>query len=223
MRKRGLAPFAATMMVAVLALLLVAGCSGSEGTQRAPEEQATKQEQQATKQEQQATKQEQQATKQEQQATKQEGPNQEPQVVIENDENVGTAAPEGQVVIAPDAAPAGSAQEGAALEAVIAYYEAAELGDYAYTYDALDSAARQRYSYDGWLYANEQLDTAASEFVVFSVEELPGHTAQVWVGLTAYLPDGSSFDRYTRFVYENGAWRHALTMEEYGMFDSVLF
>jgi hypothetical protein len=70
--------------------------------------------------------------------------------------------------------------------------------------------------------ANEQLDTAAGEYVVFAVEETPGNAARVRVGLTVSLPDGSSSNRYTDFINERGAWRHSLTREEYELFDSVL-
>ncbi len=226
---------AAFLPAVVLAILFMAGCSQSSGTQQASEEQRKNEELQQRvdqmekeKEEEEVQQQidelkkeqEEQADKQEEQADKQEEQGQEPQVVVERNEVVGTAAPEGRVVITPDATYAGTAQEAAALDAAIAYYEAAELGNYAYTYDALVGPDQSRYSYGEWQYANEQLDTASGEFVIFSVEEV--YATNVRVGLTVYPASGSAFNRYTDFVYENGAWRHSLTREEYDLFDSTL-
>ena len=124
---------AAFLPAVVLIILFMTGCSQSSGTQQASQEQQQNEELQQQVDD----------LKKEQEEQKQQ---QEPQVVIERNEVVGTAAPEGRVVITPDATYAGTAQESAALDAAIAYYEAAELGDYAYTYDALVGANRARYS-----------------------------------------------------------------------------
>ncbi len=209
----------------MLAISNIAGCAWFSGT-----EQAVKDQQQQNKdlqqkldeltrqQEQEKLQQQIDELKEEQEEQKeQEKQNQEPPVVV-----VGTSAPEGQVVISPQATYAGTDQEAAALKAAIAYYEAAERGDYTYTYNALTRADQRKYSRTQWVRANGQLDTAAGEYVVFSVEETSGNRNHVRVGLTVSLPDGSSSNRYTDFIYERGAWRHSLTREEYELFDSVL-
>lgn len=216
----------ALLLAAVLAILLAAGCAESPGAQQAVEDEQQNEElqQRLDELEEQQDEELQQRVdeleEQEEQAAEQQ--NEQPQVVFEDNRGIGTAAPEGRVVIVPDATYAGTTQEASALEAAIAYYEAAERGDYTYTYNALHSADQEKYSYDEWLYANEELDSAAGEFEIFLVEESSGSAAQVRVGLTVYLADGSSSDRFTYFYYENGAWRHYLTMEEYEVFDSVL-
>ena len=41
------------------------------------------------------------------------------------------------------------------------------------------------------------------------------------VGVTVYrtFEDGTSIDRYTLFVFEDGAWKHRFTEEEIGIFE----
>lgn len=206
------------LLTVMLAILLVAGCSGSSETQQAVKDQQQNEE---LKQEVDELKRQKEQEELQQQIDElkeaQEQQGQEPPDIV-----VGTSAPEGRVVLSPNATYAGTTQEAAALGAATAYYEAAERGDYSYTYNALVRLDQRRYSYAEWVNANEQLDSAAGEFVIFSVEETPGNADNVRVGLTVYTTDGGSFDRYTDFTYERGAWRHSLTGEEYRMFDSVL-
>ena len=141
---------------------------------------------------------------------------QQPQVVVETGD-----APEGVVVTSPDYTYSGS-EAGDVLDAAIAYYQAAETGDYYYTYNHLSAPDQGYYTYDQWVYANNALDSAAGEFVIYDVtpESSPDF---YYVSLTVYLADGTSYDRTTEFTYEPGrGWVHWLTSEEYDMFDSVL-
>lgn len=154
----------------------------------------------------------------------------EAKVVVENAESGEdpTVAPEGVVVISPDIV-TNTDLEGSALAAAVGYYRAVELGDYTYTYNALSLADQDNYTYDQWLYANDVVDSAAAEFEVFRALVDSPNTAGVTgyphvadVGLTVFYPDGSLDTRYTYFVYEGGVWKHWLTAEEEGIFDSAL-
>lgn len=216
--------FGAYLLAAVLVILLAAGCSGSSETQQAVEDQQQQNEElqkeidelKSQKDQENQEKLQQQIDQLKEAQEEPEEQNQEvPDIII------GSSAPEGQVVVGPNATYAGTTKEAAALRATIAYYEAAEQGDYASTYNRLLGVDKRRYSYAEWVRANERLGTAAGEFVVFLVEETP-NSDRVRIGLTVYPGDGSSLDRYTDFIYENGAWRHSLTGEEYELFDSVL-
>lgn len=142
--------------------------------------------------------------------------NQQPQVVVAAD-----GAPEGVVVTSPDYTYSGS-EAGTVLDAAIAYYQAAELGDYETTYSLLSYADQDVYTLDEWIAANTALDSAASEFVVYNVEPQAGYSGWYWVDLTVYLADDSSVDRRTEFVYEDGVWHHYLTTEETQMFNEAL-
>jgi len=201
----------------MLTLLLVAGCNGQQEEQKKKKnEELQRKIDELERQKEQEKLQQQIDDLKEEQREQGEQNQEQPDIVI------GTSAPEGRVVISPHATFAGTDQEAAALKAAIAYYEAAERGDYRDTYNALPRGDQQKYAYAESAHANEELDTAAGEFVIYSVEETPGPADHVRVGLTVYPGDGSSFVRYTNFIYERGAWRHSLTREEYELFDSVL-
>jgi glutaredoxin len=213
------------VIVALLALLLTAGCAQSPPAQQAMEDQQ-QQNEELQKQVDQLKK------EQEEQAKKQEEQNQKPQIVIENNENIATApaqAPEGVVAVSPDVSTSTDLESGA-LNAAANYYAAVEAGDYTYTYDALSAANQGYYTYDEWQNANTALDSAASEFEVFRALVDSPNTAMVEggyphvadVGVTIYYPDGSTGTRYTFFVYEGGVWKHWLTSGETELFDSVL-
>ena len=146
-------------------------------------------------------------------------------VVIESNEDFAAPdeAPEGVVAVAPSYnVDVATQEEVAVLTAAESYYESAEVGDYNTTWNMLSGADQATYSLGDWDYANNQLDSAAGEFVIYNVEPEPYTTGWYYVDLTVYLADGTSFDRRTEFVYENGSWRHWLTSEEASMFDQAL-
>jgi outer membrane murein-binding lipoprotein Lpp len=221
------------VLAAVLAMLLVAGCSRSPESQQALEEQQQNMELQQKVDE--LEKQEEEAKEEElqkqiddlkAQQDKQSRQNQQPQVVVQN--GPASAAPEGVVVVSPDIV-ADTDLEASALDAAISYYQAVEVGDYTYTYSALSSADQSNYAYDQWLYANNSLDSAAAEFEVFralvdspNTAIVEGYEHVADVGASIYYPDGSLSTRYTFFVYEGGVWKHWLTNEEMGIFNSAL-
>lgn len=222
----------------LLAILLVAGCSGSQGTQQALEDRQALEDQQQQNEELQEEQEEarqqieQLEEEQEEQAEQagqagqeeQAAQNQEPQVVIENNESIATAAPEGVVAVAPSVPYGNTDPEWEPVQAAIEYYQAAELGDWEYTYMHLSRPDQAYYTYDEWVYANNALETAAGEFVVYDIyQETAYLPVEVYnVGVTIYTVDGTSFDRRTQFVWENGRWVHHLTDEEVSLFDSVL-
>jgi len=204
--------------------LLAAGCSGSQGTQQALDQQQQNEKLRQKVDELQKQRQEDlqrqidELKKQNEQAQQQQ-----PQVVVENNEiNTGAnRAPEGVVVTAPNYSSSGR-EAADVLPAAKAYYQAAEVGDYDYTYNHLSTPDQSRYTYDQWAYANNALNSAASDFVIYDVS--PGSDPNhYFVSLTVSLADGTSVDRTTEFTYEQGrGWVHSLTSEEYDMFDSEL-
>ena len=122
---------------------------------------------------------------------------------------------------APDSnVAATTAEEAAVLDAATAYYQAAKMGDYAYTYNHLSRSDQAYYTLDEWVAANTALDSAASEFVIYDVFQATAVSYEV--DLTVYLADGSSFNRRTMWTPVNGEYMHWLTGEEQDMFNSVL-
>jgi hypothetical protein len=120
-----------------------------------------------------------------------------------------------------DAAMAQEADEGADAEeaaraAAQDYYAAAAGGDYSYTYSNLSAAARGQFTEDEWIGINTTLGSDAGTYSIDTVQMLGDSTAEV--GLTITAADGSSSGRTTRFVLENGGWKHELTAEEYELF-----
>ena len=67
--------------------------------------------------------------------------------------------------------------------------------------------------------ANTDLGSDQASYSVDSVNMVNDLTAEVYLTIT--LPDGSSSERYTRFVSQNGSWKHDLTQEEYDLFESA--
>jgi hypothetical protein len=96
------------------------------------------------------------------------------------------------------------------------YYAAAGSGNYSYTYNELSSYARGQFTDDEWVAANTELGSDAASYTIDSVNMLDDSTAEIY--LTIDLPDGSSSERFTRFLLENGGWKHDLTQEEYDLF-----
>jgi TolA-binding protein len=221
----------ALVVVFLPATLLVAGCAASSGDQQALEDQQQQNEElqqkvdELEKQQEEAKQEDLQKQIDDLEAQQEEQP-QQPQVVVEN--RPASAAPSGVVVVSPDVV-ADTDLETSALDAAISYYQAVEVGDYTYTYNALSSADQSNYTYDQWLYANNTLDSAAAEFEVFralvdspNTAIVDGYEHVADVGLSIYYPDGSLGTRYTFFVYEGGVWKHWLTDEEMSVFNSVL-
>jgi hypothetical protein len=144
---------------------------------------------------------------------------------IQNTATPASQAPEGVVPVSPEFdADAASAEEAAVINAAIEYYQYAEIGDYNTTYDLLSSQSQAYYTQDEWARANTVLDSAASEYAVTDAypHDLGLDTSTYAVTLTVYLPDGSSFNRTTYFIYEAGFWAHHLTSEEIDLFDGAL-
>ena len=106
--------------------------------------------------------------------------------------------------------------EDSARAAAQAYYAAAASGSYSYTYNELSSYSRSQFTEDEWVAANTALGSDAARYSVDSVSMVDDTVADV--SLTITLPDGSSSGRTTRFVLENGGWKHDLTQAEYDLF-----
>src|SRR5215204_5675096 len=100
-----------------------------------------------------------------------------------------------------------------------AYYAAAATGNYSYTYNELSTYSRSQFTEDEWVAANTDLGSDQASYSVDSVNMANDLTAEVYLTIT--LPDGSSSERYTRFVLQNGSWKHDLTQEEYDLFASA--
>lgn len=111
---------------------------------------------------------------------------------------------------------AAESAEDQALEAAQEYYAAAAAGNYNYTYDALTSAAQGQFSEEEWVSANTSLGSDAGTYSIDSTEMVADSTADVYLTITS--ADGSSSERFTQFVLENGIWKHELTQEEYTLF-----
>lgn len=152
-----------------------------------------------------------------------------PDVIIESNSNwtaPPSQAPQGVVVVSPNYnVQAVNVEEAQVLDAAINYYQFAEIGDYSSTYNLLSTSDQSFYTLAGWVESNTNLDSAAAEFVVTDAypEDAGAGYPSYAVQLTAYLPDGSSFDRKTYFIDEgDGYWAHWLTTEETDMFNGAL-
>jgi hypothetical protein len=106
--------------------------------------------------------------------------------------------------------------EDQALEAAQEYYAAAAAGNYSYTYDALTSAAKSQFSEEYWVAANTALGSDAGIYRIDSTNAVDDSTVDVYLTITT--ADGSSSERATQFVLENGIWKHELTQSEYELF-----
>src|SRR5829696_3718519 len=103
-----------------------------------------------------------------------------------------------------------------ALEAAQDYYEAAAAGNYTYTYDALSSASQSQFTEEEWVAANTALVTDVGIYNIDATNVVDDSTVVVYLTITS--ADGSSAERTTRFVLENGIWKHDLTQTEYELF-----
>jgi len=105
-------------------------------------------------------------------------------------------------------------------EAAEAYYQAVDQEDWAYTYANLDAATRALYAEDEWYLKNQFFaDTEGLELATMDVI-VEGSTSDPEVGVNVYriFEDGTSIERYTLFVQEDGVWKHRFTAEENAIF-----
>lgn len=103
-----------------------------------------------------------------------------------------------------------------ALEAAQDYYAAAAAGNYNYTYDALSSASQSQFSQEYWVAANTALGSDAGIYHIDATNVVDDSTVVVYLTITS--ADGSSSERTTQFILENGSWKHDLTQTEYELF-----
>jgi uncharacterized protein DUF4352 len=105
-------------------------------------------------------------------------------------------------------------------EAATAYYQAVDHEDWAYTYATLDASTRALYAEDEWYLKNQFFaDTEGLELATIDVV-VEDSTSVPEVGVTVYrtFQDGTSIERYTLFVQEDGIWKHRFTAEENAIF-----
>ncbi|WP_166177178.1 DUF4352 domain-containing protein [Rubrobacter tropicus] len=101
------------------------------------------------------------------------------------------------------------------------YYQAVDREDWAYTYANLDAATRALYPEDEWYLKNQYFaDTEGLKLSTIDVV-VENSTSDPEVGVTVYrtFKDGTSINRYTLFVQEDGAWKHRFTEEENAIFE----
>ncbi len=100
-------------------------------------------------------------------------------------------------------------------EAAGDYYRAVGVGDFDYTYDALDSETQALFTREEWLQKNQWF--AGNGSVIYDIESVyQAGTNDEYFAVTLKLTyeDGSSSTRTTYFVYENGQWLHRFGQEE---------
>ena len=109
------------------------------------------------------------------------------------------------------------------LAAAEAYYQQVEARNWDYTYDHLDSETQSAYTRNEWFAKNDWLaDNGSASYTIQSVQmdgSSQGTFAHVAVLLT--FADGSTSTRDTYFVYEDGAWKHRFSAEEYALLASA--
>ena len=138
-------------------------------------------------------------------------------------EEAASPTPEPEEAIAPSPEPTSSAppaSDAEVAEAAEAYYQAVDREDWAYTYANLDSTTRALYPEDEWYLKNQFFaDTEGLELSTIDVV-VENSASDPEVGVTVYrtFKDGTSIDRYTLFVQEDGAWKHRFTEEENAIF-----
>ena len=107
-----------------------------------------------------------------------------------------------------------------AEEAAEDYYQAAGLEDWEYTYEHLDSVTQSMFTEEEWARKNQYYwDLNSTIYHILSVDLLsdPDETiTEVTVRITG--EDGSSFDRTTYWVLEDGEWLHRFSQEEIDLF-----
>ncbi len=106
--------------------------------------------------------------------------------------------------------------ESSALAAAKDYYAAAAAGNYSYTYSKLTAYDQSQFTEDEWVADNTALGSDAGIYNIDSTTVVDDSTVEVYLTITS--ADGSSSERFTRFVLENGSWKHELTQAEYELF-----
>ena len=110
--------------------------------------------------------------------------------------------------------------EAEAEAAATAYYQAAGLEDWAYTYDHLDSETQNLFTEEEWARKNQYYwDLNPTVYDILSVASVAGTelpTTEVAVRVTGQ--DGTSFVRTTYWVLEDEEWLHRFSQEEIDSF-----
>lgn len=110
--------------------------------------------------------------------------------------------------------------EAEAEAAATAYYQAAGLEDWSYTYDHLDSETQNLFTEEEWAEKNQYYwDLNPTVYDILSVASITGAelpTTEVAVRVTGQ--DGTSFVRTTYWVLEDGEWLHRFSQEEIDSF-----
>ena len=107
------------------------------------------------------------------------------------------------------------------MAAVEDYYEAVDQEDWAYTYDNLASQTRSMFDETEWYQKNQYF--ADSEGLRLSsmdvtIDELSASALVADVTADRTFTDGSTIPRDTRFIYEDGSWKHLFVDEELDIF-----
>jgi hypothetical protein len=125
------------------------------------------------------------------------------------------------MVEVPDSADTGAEDPVAEAEAAAGeYYRAAGVGDWAYTYENLDSETQALFTEEEWFAKNQWFaDNGSVVYHIESAERLGTSSGiVVEVSLRLTYGDGSSSTRTTYFVQEGGAWKHSFGQEEHDLF-----
>jgi hypothetical protein len=92
--------------------------------------------------------------------------------------------------------------------------------DWGYTYANLDSQTKVVFTKEEWYLKNQWFaDTEGLELATMDVT-VNGSASDPVIGVTVYrtFKDGTSIDRDTLFVFEDGVWKHRFGQEEIGFF-----
>lgn len=148
-----------------------------------------------------------------------EGGSPEPSSSGEEEQTVGGTTVETMTQTATEAA--GDASEDAVEQATRDYYEAVDRQDWAYTWDSLDAGTRDLFSgEEEWREKNQNdADTNPLELDTMDVEVSMSGDEEAEVSVYRSFEDGTTIDRDTEFVLEDGSWKHRFTDEEIEMFE----
>jgi len=109
--------------------------------------------------------------------------------------------------------------EAEAKEAAGAYYMAAGLENWDYTYENLDSSTQSQFTKGEWSKKNQWFaDNGSVIYHINSMDRVGTSSEYLGVNLTLTYEDGSSSTRTTYFVYEDGEWKHGFGQEETDLF-----
>ena len=148
-----------------------------------------------------------------------EGGSPEPSSNGEEEQTVGGTTVDTTTQTATEAA--GDASEQAVEEATRDYYEAVDRQDWAYTWESLDSGTRDLFSgQEEWREKNQNdADTNPLELDTMDVEVSMSGDEEAEVSVYRSFEDGTTLERTTEFVLEDGSWKHRFTDEEIEMFE----